>query len=292
MEVFFTLFHKIENERKLTAKLESKRLQQLKENHLMKTIAVHSSKGGSGKTFLVANIGKVLASMGKKCIIIDCDVVGPSFNTIFSPETDANFYTNDILLGKCSVSEAIYQSNIDNLDIIYADPSPMIGEGLLAFEHATYVNALRNLSQMGFELHNLNYDILLLDTTPGLNPLSVNVLLVAQSVVLVVRPDSYSLKITNHILQTIYTRLRDSAVGSKKYFIVFNQVPHASSEEIRSLLTAYIEELQKSLDINVLARIPCLCRELGSDLIRTPLLKEGQKGLDIITSLTKKLVEN
>ncbi|MFX1250890.1 MAG: ParA family protein [Promethearchaeota archaeon] len=258
----------------------------------MKTIAVHSSKGGSGKTFLVANIGKVLASMGKKCIIIDCDVVGPSFNTIFSPETNPKFYTNDILLGKCSASKAIYQSNMENLDIIFADPSPMMGEGLLAFEHATHVNALRNLSQMGLELHNLNYDILLLDTTPGLNPVSINALLVAQSVVLAVRPDSYSLQTTSHILQSIYTRLRDSAMGSKNYFIVFNQVPHASSEEIESLLAAYIEELQKSLDINVLGRIPCLCRELGSDLIRTPLLKEGQKGLEIIASLTKKLVES
>ncbi|MFX0060965.1 MAG: ParA family protein [Candidatus Hermodarchaeota archaeon] len=258
----------------------------------MKSIAFHSSKGGSGKTFLVANIGKVLASKGKKCIIIDCDVVGPSFNTIFSSKTNTNFYINDILLGKCSVSEAIYQSNIENLDIIFANPSPIMGEGLLAFEHATHVNALRNLSQMGLELHNLNYDILLLDTTPGLNPLSVNALLVTQSVVLAVRPDSYSLKTTNHILRTIYTRLRDSAVGSKNYFIVFNQVPNASSEEIETLLTAYIEELRKNLNINVLGHIPCLCRELGSDLIRTPLLKEGQKGLDIIASLTKKLVEN
>ncbi|MFX0064966.1 MAG: ParA family protein [Candidatus Hermodarchaeota archaeon] len=258
----------------------------------MKIIAFHSSKGGSGKTFLATNIGKAFALLGKKCVIMDCDISGPSFNTIFLSKTGSIYYSNDILLNRSSANKAICKTNIPNLDVIFADANPILGEGLLSFQESIHVHALRNLSNTGRQLSDLNYDILLIDTSPGFSPVSVNALLVAQTVIVVVRPDSYSLQTTNYILQTVYSKIKDSAIGSKKFFVVFNQIPHAAPEEIENILTLYEMELRKNLDINVLGHIYCMCRDVGTSLIQTPLLDEGSSGMDTILSITKQLLEN
>ncbi len=41
-------------------------------------IAIMSGKGGVGKSFITANLGLALASLGKKVVILDADVHGPS----------------------------------------------------------------------------------------------------------------------------------------------------------------------------------------------------------------------
>ncbi|MFW9995468.1 MAG: tyrosine-protein kinase family protein [Candidatus Odinarchaeota archaeon] len=255
----------------------------------MKTITVHSSKGGSGKTFLVANTGMSFASSGKKCVIIDCDVSGPSFNRIFLPEKTPEYYLNDFLLGKCSVSEIIHQTDIKALDIIYSDPAPEIGKGLLAVDRSVHSKALKNLSSLKMALYNSNYNVCLLDTTPGLHYMSINALLSAKTVVLVVRPDSYSLGATKHVLNSVYAKVKNSAMGSKQYFLLFNQVPNAPESAIHALLTSYETELKEIFDLTCLGHVNCLCNEIGVKLVHSPLLALDSQEFKTISSIVKQL---
>lgn len=49
----------------------------------MKTIAFYSYKGGTGKTLMAANLAVCLSRIGKTCVLVDCDVEGPSSHNKF-----------------------------------------------------------------------------------------------------------------------------------------------------------------------------------------------------------------
>src|SRR5512136_2434967 len=61
-----------------------------------KIIAVHSYKGGTGKTLLSVNLAATLAKQGKNVCLIDLDFRAPSLFAILKAE-DSNKWFNDYL---------------------------------------------------------------------------------------------------------------------------------------------------------------------------------------------------
>lgn len=55
-----------------------------------KTICLASSKGGSGKTILTANIASFLNAIGKKCLMIDCDAATHGLTLLYLVEVSGN----------------------------------------------------------------------------------------------------------------------------------------------------------------------------------------------------------
>lgn len=49
----------------------------------MKTIGFYSYKGGTGKSLMAANLAVCLSRLGKNCVVVDCDVEGPSVHNKF-----------------------------------------------------------------------------------------------------------------------------------------------------------------------------------------------------------------
>lgn len=49
----------------------------------MKTIGFYSYKGGTGKSLMAANLAACLSRLGKHCVVVDCDVEGPSVHNKF-----------------------------------------------------------------------------------------------------------------------------------------------------------------------------------------------------------------
>ena len=68
-------------------------------------IAIHSYKGGTGKTTIAANIAALLAMSGKKVAIFNLDIYAPSLHTYF--KITPNKWINDFLDGNASLDETI-----------------------------------------------------------------------------------------------------------------------------------------------------------------------------------------
>ena len=72
-------------------------------------IVIASGKGGVGKTSVTVGLGKALHSMGKKVLIIDCDVLR-SVDLLTGVTEKLVYDWGDIVLGRCEAQDAVYQS--------------------------------------------------------------------------------------------------------------------------------------------------------------------------------------
>ena len=85
-------------------------------------LLISSSAPSEGKTITAANLAVVMAQMGNKVLLIDCDMRKPKLNKVFETTRDRGLST--ILVGGCEIAEATMPTKIPNLDIISSGPLP------------------------------------------------------------------------------------------------------------------------------------------------------------------------
>ncbi len=73
---------------------------------MSKIIAVHSYKGGTGKTSLSVNLSATFAKMGKKVCIFDLDFRAPSLFAILKTP-NADHWLNDYLNNTCEIDKTL-----------------------------------------------------------------------------------------------------------------------------------------------------------------------------------------
>lgn len=72
-------------------------------------IVVASGKGGVGKTSLTVGIGKALSAMGKRVLIIDCDILR-SVDLLTGVTEKLLYDWGDVIFGRCNPEDALYLS--------------------------------------------------------------------------------------------------------------------------------------------------------------------------------------
>lgn len=98
---------------------------------MAKKIVFASGKGGVGKTTLTVGIGTALSEMGRSVLLVDFDNLR-SIDLIVGAAESVVYDWGDVLLGRCSVEDAIYKSG--NLSVMscprkYGEATPKkVGE--------------------------------------------------------------------------------------------------------------------------------------------------------------------
>ncbi|MFX1449633.1 MAG: MinD/ParA family protein [Promethearchaeota archaeon] len=136
-----------------------------------KIISVHSFRGGTGKSNIVANLSTYCASKGAKVGVIDTDIQSPGVHIIFGLGNKKLKYTlNDFLYKKCK---------IDDVAIDVSKQLKTKGN-LFMFPAALDANEITKILREGYEVSTMsegfndimdkkNLDYLFIDTHPGLN---------------------------------------------------------------------------------------------------------------------------
>jgi septum site-determining protein MinD len=139
------------------------------------SIAIGSGKGGTGKTFLTANLGVALASFGRDVILLDADLELPSLELHVGLE-GMKVTLNDVLAGRAEVDSVIYNA-----------PG---GVRVVPAGISLYKLRKVDLASLGdiFEELRSKAEMLLIDVPPGIGGDVVATLAASRQLILVVIP--------------------------------------------------------------------------------------------------------
>ncbi len=160
---------------------------------MSKIISIHSFRGGTGKSNTTANITALLAAQGLRVGVIDTDIQSPGIHVLFGlDEDDMGHSLNDYLWGKCAIEDCAHdvtaQLGAPIKGQIYLIPSSIkAGEIARVLREGYDVGLLND----GFHdlVENLNLDVLMIDTHPGLNEETLLSIAISDALIIILRPD-------------------------------------------------------------------------------------------------------
>jgi septum site-determining protein MinD len=171
-------------------------------------LAVHSHRGGTGKSSVAANIATMMARDGLSVVLVDTDIQSPGLNVLLGlPSRDMRWALSDYLVGKCDMMDTLHdltdriQPGCDgSLTLIPSQPDPavitrLVGQG---YDAGLLDEGLRTV------LRATRPDVLLLDTHSGLTNETLVALAHTDSMAVVMRPDSQEYQ--GAIVSTTVTR--------------------------------------------------------------------------------------
>ena len=232
----------------------------------VRTISVHSSRGGTGKTLIATNLAVILARKGFNVALLDLDFRAPSLANIFSRDikVPTKCWLNDFLDGKCSakqvLSEVSFNPNLKGKLLVgLANPSIEAIQNSMQASLAWEVSAAKKLFSMLSSFYgemNINYCIF--DTSPGIQYSSINALFSSDLSIIVTTADSLDLEGSQKMLNEIFTALEKKAV------ILINKFSPESRVDSTGKM-CLVNEVEKILRRPVIGEIPCYCDVLQAE---------------------------
>ncbi|MEU6865992.1 MinD/ParA family protein [Streptomyces sp. NPDC046876] len=154
---------------------------------MARTVVVHSHRGGTGKSSVLANLALLIAGAGRRVGVVDTDIQSPTLDLLFRLGPGPSLA--DYLLGRCEIETTAQQAGVPGLYVVPARTGTAALREIMASGYDV------GLLPEGFErlaaYHSL--DILLLDTHAGLNNESVAAMASADVLVIMARADRIDL---------------------------------------------------------------------------------------------------
>lgn len=214
---------------------------------MAKIIAIHSFRGGTGKSTITSNVATYLASLGNRVLIIDTDIKSPGIHAMFGLHEDSMDKTfNDFLTGDCGVSEIVYdvseQAQLERGMLLLTPSSIEYGEIASTLISKYSFKMLKKAFTELIEKFELDY--LIVDTHPGINEETLLSAEMSDVFLVIVRPDNQDyqgVKVSTEIAKKLKI----------KTYIILNKMHDKmkNKEEIVSLV-------EESFGFPVVATVP------------------------------------
>jgi septum site-determining protein MinD len=226
-----------------------------------KILAVHSYKGGTGKTLLSVNLASTFARQGKKVCLFDLDFRAPSLFAILNMP-NAECWLNDYLNGTCEIDRVLIDMSSKipgngKLCVGLANPTTEAIRDMSAKDRKWEMRALgRLLSLRNSLLIDKGFDYIVFDTSPGLQYSSINAIVTADIVVVATTGDRSDVDGTRRMLKELYN------LFEKKTGLVINKVLDATSLSKRQEMDKKVREVYQ---VPMLGVVPCFCDILRAE---------------------------
>jgi chromosome partitioning protein len=229
------------------------------------TFALHSYKGGTGKTTLSSNLAAFYAKNGMRVCLLDFDLYAPSQSIYFRKNPPS--FLNNLLRGESGISDVLVdlsaELGIDKGKLLLGFSSPGkedVRDIEIKHEMKWQLKALRRFllaKKQLFEDYEIDY--LFLDTSPGIRYWSINTLAAADVLFLVMKNSDMDIEGTKKMVSDIYRSL--TKFGSR-YFIILNKVPRIAPISEGNWDTnekKWESEIEESIGTKVVGSVPCFC---------------------------------
>jgi septum site-determining protein MinD len=206
-------------------------------------ITIASGKGGTGKTIVAANLGTAIAMLGRKAVVVDADVAMADLGLYLGLEKSP-ITLHEVLAREATTEQATYDGPAGCRII----PSGLSLSGFSRANPQRLGEVARKLAQ--------EFDIVLMDSGPGLSKESTMPLAAADEVIVVVNPDLASLA------DALRVKMMCEAVNTRIRGVVINRSGVSKAElsprEVGSMLGMKImavipadDEVKKSANLKV-----------------------------------------
>lgn len=222
-------------------------------------IAIHSFKGGTGKSTITANLAVSLALEGRRVGVLDLDLAGPGLHVLFEMKPDEIKYTlNDYLLGKCS-AESIAIDLTDKLGLKHGSlvfvPASFKAEDIIRVLSKGYeIGMFRDVLDVISRMHNLDY--MIIDTHPGIEKSTLVSMGVCDLNIIISRMDSQDIFGTGVMLEV-------TKVLEKPQILIANMIPPGIDKE---KVKARLETLFNTKVITAIPFYTEILRALSSEV--------------------------
>jgi chromosome partitioning protein len=163
-----------------------------------KIIALANQKGGVGKTTTSINLAASLATFEKKVLVVDADPQANSSSGLGVDIKQAKCTIYECLINKADIHQAVNDTGIELLKIVPSHIN-LVGAEI---EMLNLENREKILKEVLEPLKN-DYDYILIDCSPSLGLITVNALTAADSVIIPVQAEYFSLEGISKLLNTI-----------------------------------------------------------------------------------------
>jgi len=231
---------------------------------LLKTVAFHSYKGGTGKTTLISNIAALYAKNGFNVALLDFDLYAPSLSSYFKKKPSV--FINDLLSGQAKISDVVYdltsELGLNGKFLVGFSSSRKEDVNEIDMKHDSkwQIEAVKRFIKAKQELNTqFKIDYLFLDTSPGIRYWSINTLATSDYIFLLLKDSDMDIEGTRKMIIDIYDSL--SRYGAK-YYAILNKVPGETVKEESMQIKdekAWISELERVVGADVVGSIPCFC---------------------------------
>ena len=260
-----------------------------------KCIAFHSYKGGTGKTTLASNLAALLMRKGLRVCLLDLDVYAPSIQSYFgirplkwiNDYLDSNGEVEEVMQ---DLTELVNKTNVTSGGVNDANSSNNFStEGKLwvGFSSAKKEEIqkleggagtgnrkqfLRKFMLLREQLvSDYDADYIIVDTSPGIRQWSINVLAVADILLLTLKMGDLDVDGTKKIVEEVYNIF--TGFGTPSYLICNRVagycVPHtySISKDAQGVIELQKQEessdivngLSNQIGMKIISSIPCYC---------------------------------
>ncbi len=225
---------------------------------MVKLISIHSSRGGTGKSLISSNIGTILAQEGWNVAILDFDFRAPSLLTIFHAKGIPKKWMNDVLEGKARVEDVMVDLTVKwktkgKLLLGFANPNMEAMREIAQKDRKWQMQALKRIVSMKITLQEkFNIDIIIIDTSPGVQYSSVNAVVSSDISLIISSLDILDIEGVKRMISDLYEPFE-----KETYILVNKARPHMFvSEKSKQQM---LKDTKKLFNKPLIAIIPCYC---------------------------------